>query len=338
MKLVVQVKLLPTPLQAAALEATLRACNEAATWVSEVAFEKDVKNNFALRKLTYDQTKARWGLGAQAAQHVIKKTCDAYATLKANLKAGNLGRPGSKRYRKATQKPIEFRPDGAQPYDDRMLSWQIPERRMSIWTVTGRMKDVAFTASPEQVATLALYRRGESDLVCRDGVWFLLATCEVPEAPLNTEPVDFLGIDLGIVNIATTSDGEILAGRGLNRSRVRERQLRTKLQKKNTPSAKRRLKKRRRKEARRAKDINHKIAKHVVAEAERTGRGIALEDLTGIRERVRLRKPQRATHSSWSFAQLGAFIAYKARRAGVPVVYVDPAYTSRTCAECGYID
>ncbi|MFI6495377.1 hypothetical protein ACIBK0_50025, partial [Streptomyces sp. NPDC050564] len=56
-------------------------------------------------------------------------------------------------------------------------------------------------------------------------------------------------------------------------------------------SAKRRLKKRRRKEARRARDINHKIAKHVVAEAERTGRGIALEDLTGIRERVRLAKP-----------------------------------------------
>ncbi|MFD5404047.1 RNA-guided endonuclease InsQ/TnpB family protein [Streptomyces griseorubiginosus] len=69
-----------------------------------------------------------------------------------------------------------------------------------------------------------------------------------------------------------------------------------------------------------------------------TGRGIALEDLTGIRERVRLRKPQRATHSSWSFAQLGQFIAYKARRAGVPVVHVDPAYTTRTCAECGHID
>ncbi|MER5539411.1 RNA-guided endonuclease InsQ/TnpB family protein, partial [Streptomyces mirabilis] len=146
------------------------------------------------------------------------------------------------------------------------------------------------------------------------------------------------GIDLGIVNIATTSDGEIMAGRELNRIRVRERGLRARLQRKNTPSAKRRLKKRRRKEARRARDINHKIAKHVVAEVERTGRGIALEDLTGIRERVRLRKPQRATHSSWAFAQLGAFIAYKARRAGVPVVHVDPAYTSRTCAECGHVD
>jgi IS605 OrfB family transposase len=337
-KLVVQVRLLPTPGQAAALEATLRACNEAATWAGEIAFEKDVKRNFALREHTYGEIKARWGLGAQAAQHVVKKTCDAYATLKANLKAGNLGTRGSKRYRRATEKPIAFRPEGAQPYDDRMLSWQVPERRISIWTTAGRVKDVAFTASPEQLATLTLYRKGESDLLHRDGMWFLNATCEVPEAPPNTEPHDFLGIDLGIVNIATTSDGEIMAGRELNRIRARERTLRGKLRKKNTPSAKRRLKKRRRKEARRAKDINHKIAKHVVAEAERTGRGIALEDLTGIRERVRLRKPQRATHSSWAFAQLGSFIAYKARKAGVPVVHVDPAYTSRTCAECGHVD
>ncbi|MDW6062722.1 transposase [Streptomyces sp. FXJ1.4098] len=338
MKLVVQVKLLPTPEQASALEATLTACNEAATWVSSLAYEHGISRNFALRKLTYTQIRARWGLGAQAAQHVIKKTCDAYVTLKANLKARNLGRPGSNRYRKATVKPITFRPEGAQPYDDRMLSWQIAQRRVSIWTLTGRVKDVKFTASVEQLATLTLHRRGESDLVRRDGMWFLMATCDVPEAPLNTEPADFLGIDLGIINIATTSDGEILAGRCLNRTRARERTLRTKLQRKNTPSARRRLKKRRRKEARRVKDINHKIAKHVVAEAERTGRGIALEDLTGIRERVRLGKPQRATVHSWAFAQLGSFIEYKAHKAGVPVVHVDPAYTSRTCAECGLID
>ncbi|MFB6552589.1 RNA-guided endonuclease InsQ/TnpB family protein [Streptomyces sp. NPDC056405] len=338
MKLVVQVRLLPTPVQAAALEATLSACNEAATWASEVAFEHREFKNFPLRKLTYAQVKSRWGLGAQAAQHVIKKTCDAYATLRANLTAGRLGRPGSARYRRATEKPVVFRPHGAQPFDDRMLSWQVTRRTVSVWTTDGRMKSVVVTASPEQLATLTLYRKGESDLICRDGMWFLNATCEVPEAPLNTDPVDFLGIDLGVVNIATTSDGEIMAGRALNRIRTRERGLRAKLQKKNTPSARRRLKKRRRKESRRARDINHKIAKHMVAEAERTGRGIALEDLTGIRERARLRKPQRAAHSSWAFAQLGQFIAYKARRAGVPVVHVDPAYTSQTCAECGHID
>jgi hypothetical protein len=125
-KLVVQVRLEPTPKQAAALVATLRACNEAATWVSEIAFERGEFKNFALRKHTYDAVKSRWNLGAQAAQHSIKKVCDAYTTLKANLKAnlkaGNLGRPGSRRYRKATEKPIAFRPRGAQPYDDRMLS------------------------------------------------------------------------------------------------------------------------------------------------------------------------------------------------------------------------
>jgi IS605 OrfB family transposase len=75
-----------------------------------------------------------------------------------------------------------------------------------------------------------------------------------------------------------------------------------------------------------------------VTEAARTGRGIAVEDLTGIRDRVRLRKPQRVTLSSWSFQQLGGFLAYKARRAGVPLVVVDPRYTSQTCAECGYRD
>jgi putative transposase len=69
-----------------------------------------------------------------------------------------------------------------------------------------------------------------------------------------------------------------------------------------------------------------------------SGRGIAVEQLTGIRARVRLRKPQRATLHTWAFAQLGQFIAYKAQRTGVVVVQVDPAYTSQTCHACGYID
>lgn len=60
-KLVVQVKLLPTPVQAAALEATLHACNEAASWVSSVALEKDVKRNFALREHTYTQLSSGGG-------------------------------------------------------------------------------------------------------------------------------------------------------------------------------------------------------------------------------------------------------------------------------------
>ena len=334
MKTVVQVKLRPDAGQACALEATLRTVNEAACWVSAVAFERRVFREYALRKHAYGELKAR-GLGAQAAQYVIKKTCHAYAALKANIRAGNLGRPGSERRVRAESRPVRFRPDAAQPFDDRCLSWQLDTSTVSIWTTAGRLRGIPFACSPGALKMLARYRQGESDLLYRDGAWYLYATCEVPEAAQH-EPSGFLGVDLGIVNIATTSDGQIIAGRKLNRYRRRQRALRRKLQARHTTSARRLLAKRRRKEARFARDVNHCIAKKIVTEAERTSRGIALEDLGGIRERARLRKPQRVTLSSWAFAQLGSFIGYKARRAGVPVVYVDPAWTSRTCADCGH--
>ena len=112
MKLVVQVKLLPSADQAGALQTTLRAANAAANQVSQVAYEKKVFRNFALRKHTYHDIRAA-GLGSQAAQQVIKKVAGAYRTLHSNIKNGNYGKPGSKRWRKVQSKPIEFRPDAA---------------------------------------------------------------------------------------------------------------------------------------------------------------------------------------------------------------------------------
>jgi len=82
--------------------------------------------------------------------------------------------------------------------------------------------------------------------------------------------------------------------------------------------------------------INHAISKQLVEKAQTTQRQIALEDLTGIRQRTKVRKPQRYCHHSWSFYQLRQFVAYKAQTAGVPVVLVDPAYTSKTCHLCGH--
>ncbi|MFE5174918.1 RNA-guided endonuclease InsQ/TnpB family protein [Streptomyces sp. NPDC056634] len=336
MKIVVQVKLMPEADQAAALRSTLRTVNDLACWVSRVAFARGVPREYELRKHTYPHLKAE-GLGAQAAQHVIKKVRDAYTTLHANLRAGNLGKPKSRRRVKAESKPIAFRPEAAQPYDDRCLSWQYDQETVSIWTTAGRIKNVSFVCSADALKTLRDYRKGESDLIERDGVFYLIATCDVPEAE-QYEPDGFIGVDLGIVNIATTSTGYQAAGRGLGRYRKRQLALRAKLQKKRTKSAKRRLKERSRREQRHVKNTNHIIAKTIVTEAERTAHGIALEELKGIRRRVRLRKPQRVTLHSWAFAQLGDFIVYKARRAGVPLVHVDPAYTSQTCAECGHVD
>jgi IS605 OrfB family transposase len=98
------------------------------------------------------------------------------------------------------------------------------------------------------------------------------------------------------------------------------------------------LKRTQRREANFRRNENHRIAKRLVKKAKDTGRGLALEELTGIRERTRFAKPQRARISGWAFSQLRTFLQYKARLAGVSLALVDPKNTSRTCAVCGYCD
>ncbi|NVI90233.1 RNA-guided endonuclease TnpB family protein [Actinomadura sp. BRA 177] len=335
MKLVVQVKLLPDAAADAALRETLKLCNQAAGHASRRAHATGVKGKTALQRLVYGELKAM-GLSAQPAIHCVRKVAGAYATLAENLKAGNYGPQGSRRRARVEGEPVRFRKDAAQPFDDRSLSWQIQERTVSVWTVRGRLKNIAFACSAEHAAVLAAHRRGESDLVWRGGCFYLYATCDVPQAP-EYVPDKFTGVDLGIVNIATTSDGTVHSGKRINQVRHRNRRLRRRLQRKGTKSAKRLLRHLSGREARFAADTNHRISKQIVTEAQRTTHGIALEDLGGIRARVRLRKPQRVTLHSWSFAQLGAFITYKAQRAGVPVVFVDPRHTSQGCSVCGHI-
>lgn len=342
-KQVVQVRLLPTPDQASALLATLNACNTAASWLSQQMHTTGIVRKFDVQKRFYAELRERFGLAAQPAIRVIGKTVDAYTTLRANLKAGNYGPPGSDRRRTVEATPIGFRSQAAQPFDARCLSWQLRdagrEGTVSIWTTAGRLRNLRIVGNPRHLALLRSRPAiGETDLIFRDGLWLLHAVIDSPEAS-QREPVNgFLGVDVGIVNIATTSDGDRMSGERLNRYRTRQQRIRKRLQTKKTSSARRLLQKRRRKEQRFATDVNHRISQRIVAEAERTGRGIAVEQLTGIRDRVRLRKPQRATLHSWAFAQLGHFLAYKAGQAGVVIVEVDPAYTSQQCHRCGWID
>lgn len=170
-----------------------------------------------------------------------------------------------------------------------------------------------------------------------DGKFLIHQVIDVA-TPSAYEPIGFLGGDLGIVNILVDSEGVRYTSGCLNGLRKRHAQFRAKLQSKGTRSAKRLLLKRRRKEGRFARDANHIIAKRVVSKAKMLTFGIALEDLKGIRERVRVRKAARRQHTSWAFNQLRGFIEYKAILAGVPTVLVDPRNTSRTCPQCGCVE
>lgn len=314
MKLIADIKLLPTEAQADSLKRTLETANLAANFLSDIAWETQTFRQFDLHHAGYYATREQFGLAAQMVIRVIAKVADGYKL---------------DRKRQRT-----FRALGSIALDKKLLAYKAGNT-VSIWTVDGR-RTIPFVGGERQLALLQ-GRQGEADLVYRNGEFFLYQTCDIQEP--EVQPVDdFLGIDLGVVNIAVSSDFDIYAGNEVNNVRFRHRRLRTKLQKKGTKAAKRRLKQLSGKESRFATAVNHKISREIVETAERTDRGIALENLEGIRDRIRARRGQRAILHSWSFHQLRSFITYKAQRAGVPVVTVDPRNTSRQCPCCGHID
>jgi putative transposase len=112
-------------------------------------------------------------------------------------------------------------------------------------------------------------RRSVLTLIHRDGPWLPHATIDAPQTPAR-EPNGFPGVDLG-----TGRHGDRCSGSYLTRYRTRQQRIRARLQAKRTSSARRLPKKRRRQEARFAAEVSHQISKNIVAEAERTGRGIA---------------------------------------------------------------
>jgi IS605 OrfB family transposase len=180
----------------------------------------------------------------------------------------------------------------------------------------------------------------------KDGKWFLLVTVDVPEGT-EIAPTEFIGVDFGVVNLATDNDGEIYTNTQTEKVRQKRNKVRRSLGRKagkvkrtgsRPKKIKRKLKALSGKERRFKSNENHRISKKIVEKATDTKRGIGLEDLTGIRERTRFRKAQRDKMSKWSFAELRGFIEYKAKLAGVPVIQVDPRNTSRTCPKCGHID
>lgn len=310
-KLTIAVQLRPTQEQAVALRNTLECANAACNDLSAVAWESRMFGQYALHKLAYADVRASSGLSAQVVVRAIAKVADAY------------------KLDKRTQR--HFRPLGAIAYDNRILRWYASE--VSIWTVAKRQR-IPFVCGERERALLSS-QQGESDLLYRDGRWYLYTTVNVDEPPVG-EPGDMLGADFGIVNILADSDGTTYSGAHLNALRHRHRRLRQRLQAKGTKGSRRLLRKRRRTEQRFASHLNHTISKRIVATAQGTGRGIAIEELGGIRDRVTARRQQRATLHSWSFRDLRAKIEYKARLAGVQVVAVDPRNSSRTCVACGH--
>src|SRR5262249_46553279 len=147
----------------------------------------------------YHDIRARFGLSAQMTIRAISKVSEAYK-------------------RDKSIQP-RFRPHSAMVYDQRICSFPGPDR-VSLLTLDGReVMPYRFGRYAEGMLQRV---RGQCDLLYRASAktFFLAITVDAPE-PTPGEAAEFLGVDMGIVNSATTSDGELVSGSHINHVRAR---------------------------------------------------------------------------------------------------------------------
>lgn len=293
---------------------TMERYNEACNFVSEKSFSLKISNKYKLHSEVYRQIRDKFQLSSQFAVRIIGKVIESYKTDKKT-------------------KHI-FRKLGAIQYDQRNSKIDID--KVSLMTLNGRIKLRTRIGEYQQLRFKRV--KGQSDLIYKNGIFYIIVVVDTFEEK-EYDPKDFLGIDLGIENIAVDSDNQIFESKKVEEKRNKFFRLRQSLQKKGTKSAKKHLKKLSGKESRFKKDVNHCISKKLVEKAKGTTRAIILEDLKGIKSRVTVYgKTQRHRHSNWGFYQLRQFIEYKAKRNGVPLFIIDPNNTSRRCPNCLHID
>ena len=305
----------------AALQETQKYFNAAASWIASLCWEEGITNTNTAHHRVYGETRSRFGLGAQLAVCARAKAVEA-------IKATRV---------KKSETCPHFGPRGSVRYDARTYRLMSLDR-VSLNTLQGRVICRLILGNRQHDMLIdRVWKIGGADLIWRRGIYYLNVT-QSKDAPEETETSETIGVDLGIVNLATDSEGEVFSGAQVKAVRERYHKRRQLLQKVGTRSAKRRLKQMSGREKRFQKDTNHRISKSLVYKAARTRKAIALEDLTGIRERVTVRRVNRYERHSWVFSQLRTFLHYKAAWAGVPVRVIDPRNTSRTCSQCGHCE
>jgi len=325
--LTISCKLKVNESQATKLDATLDAFGQALNWVNQNTPEK-IANAVKLQSLCYYEVRARFGLSSNLAQQVCRRVA------------------GSRKVAKQKNRPVKAFKVGFVTYDARIFSFREKDWTVSLTTVDGRER-FELAIGNYQIGALKRSNPKSATLVKRQDGSYYLQICLESEPPEPQESEDVLGVDLGRTDIVHTSDGQTWEGQSINKVRDHYSNLRAKLQhkaSKGTRSTRRRvrelLQRLSGRERRFQAWLNHNISKSLIQTAKSKQASIALEDLTGIRERTNQQprnKTERRRSNSWAFNQLRLFIDYKALGAGVKVVMVNPAYTSQTCHQCLHI-
>lgn len=315
MLLTTPIKLIVSQTEKQSLLQTMYTFNSACNMISEYAFANRCFGQYKLHKAVYHDVRKRFP--SLPAQFVIRSIARVSATYK-------------------TDKTVQhrFQKHSSMDFDARVLSFGKNLDTVSLASIDGRIKQIPIVFG----TYFNLFNRklhSAATLIFENGNLFLNAITEVAEEEQLVQ-TDFIGMDSGIVNLATLDNGTRFVGDEVEHVRQRYLHLRKRLQCCNTKSAKRHLKRISKQEGRFKKNTNHIISKRIVSKAKRHNVGIAIEDLQSFKKTVR--KSERDRHGKWAFHQLMLFIIYKAAILGVPVARVDPRYTSQTCSCCGHCE
>ncbi|MDF5740089.1 MULTISPECIES: RNA-guided endonuclease InsQ/TnpB family protein [unclassified Nostoc] len=320
-------KLNPTSQQVVKIEATLKAFADACNYANQQV-KPQITSKTTIQNMVYQDLRSLFGLSANLAVR-------ACARVGANRKTA-----------KQQGKPVKsFKPTSAD-YDARIFAFREKDWTVSLNLLSVR-EHIKMDIGNYQLGKLK-GKKPTSAQLCkhRDGSYCIHIQIkdEVPE-PLKATNV--IGVDFGRRDIAVTSNGDKWDGKQITDIRDRYAKTRASLQQKATKGTRSTRRRARRilqrlsgRERRFQQWLNHQISYRIIKEALAKNAIVAIENLTGIRERTNKQprnKVERRRSNSWSFYQLRSFLEYKGIKEGVDVITVPPAYTSQTCHQCLHI-
>lgn len=287
---------------------TMKQYSKAIQYISDKGFSSGIHNRYKLHHLCYYDARGKFNLPSQ---FIVNANRIASQTLK-SVKTNKGSKPVFKEYM-----PLAF--------DKRTFTFSFDKVRLT--TINSRI-DVPIEV-PEYYWKYLDWNYQTALLIFDKNRMFLNITFsrDVKTNVSSCHNSKIVGVDVGINNLAVTSDGKVFK---TPKTRIKQfHYLRRKLQAKGTKSAKRRLKSLSGRQKRFMTWVNHNVSKEVVNNAD----VIVMEDLKGIRK---IRKGRRFNRwlNSWAFYQLQNFISYKSILKGSIVAFENPFMTSQTCCEC----
>ena len=343
----VKVKLFPNKDQEILLSDTMNQCLKACNFVSEKVCQLREHNWLNLNNKLYRTLLDFFELKSQVTQSVFKTVDSKYKQKEDRIKKKkNLTE--TQRHDLLYSKPVVFKVpecDMARGKDYSLL-----KDVFSLYVYTPNQKSksrnrIKMAYEHKYVDSFLCdpkYKLGTAKLKQIENNFYLLVPITKKIEPFKKETTqNIVGIDRGIRFLATLYDSEgkttFFHGGKIIARRVHFKNKRAELQRKGTPSSRRRIKAMGHRENRWMRDVNHCVSKALVEKYhEKTL--FVIEDLTNVRKSTqRVKKERKYTQVSWSYYDLESKLKYKALLKGSFVINVPANYTSQRCPVCGHI-